>query len=238
MRYLDMQKLLLSFFAAGLAFSACGPAHIKEYEPKERDYELPVDIQDDKAREKKGSLWSNNDESNYMYADQRAIKKGDILTVKVEEFANAQRSADTSVERTAELNANIEAFLGAIGTLEDQTGEDIAGNLADAQTDSSFESQGSTGRQQRLTATVPAVIRKRLPSGDFFIEGHRVILVNHEEHHFYVSGVARRNDIDESNTIPSSKLADAQVEFTGRGVLSEQNEPGFLFRTFGWIWPF
>ncbi len=82
------------------------------------------------------------------------------------------------------------------------------------------------------------MVRQVLPNGNLFVEGNRVILVNNEEHHFYVSGVARPIDIDETNAVSSSRLADAEIEFTGRGVLSDQQRPGAMQRVFGRVWPF
>ena len=74
-----------------ILISGCGARQIKEYEPKVRDYELPVEIPQAQQQRQEGSLWSESSEANYMFADQRAMRLGDILTVKIEEFANAKR---------------------------------------------------------------------------------------------------------------------------------------------------
>ena len=94
------------------------------------------------------------------------------------------------------------------------------------------------GRTERLVATVPAVVKKVLPNGNLFIEGHRVVLVNSEEQHFYVSGVIRPIDIDGDNSVKSSLVADAEIEFTGRGVMTENQQKGWMQKYLGWIWPF
>jgi len=215
----------------------CGARQIKEYEPKVRDYELPVEIPQEQQARQEGSLWSESSEANYMFADQRAMRLGDILTVKIEEFANAKRDASTNLSREAELNAEITAFLGLFAKLQ-EVDPDLANELIDTQTSSKFDGQGSTGRSERLEATVPVVVKKMLPNGNIFVEGHRVVLVNNEEHHFYISGVARPQDIDEQNSISSTRLADAEIEFTGRGVITDQQRQGWFARYFGWLWPF
>ena len=104
--------------------------------------------------------------------------------------------------------------------------------------DTSFLANGSTARTERLTATVPATVRKVLPNGNLFIEGHRAVLVNSEEQHFYISGVVRPIDIDQDNSVKSSMVAEAEIEFTGQGVLSDNQKQGFLQKLLGWIWPF
>ena len=101
----------------------------------------------------------------------------------------------------------------------------------------SFQGQGSTDRSESFKATVPAVVTKVLSNGNLFVEGHRAILVNSEEHHFYISGVVRPIDIDQQNSMKSSVVADAQIEFIGRGDLSDNQKQGWLSRYLGWMWP-
>ncbi|HEY5284846.1 MAG TPA: flagellar basal body L-ring protein FlgH, partial [Polyangia bacterium] len=93
-------------------------------------------------------------------------------------------------------------------------------------------------RSESFTATVPAVVMKVLSNGNLFVEGHRAILVNSEEHHFYISGVVRPIDIDQLNSVKSSVVADAQIEFVGRGELTDNQKQGWLSRYLGWMWPF
>ena len=86
---------------------------------------------------------------------------------------------------------------------------------------------GATANRD-LEATVPALVREVLPSGNLFIEGHRVVLVNNEEHHFYISGLVRPVDIKGDNSVFSSLIADAEIEFTGRGVITDRQQPPWL----------
>lgn len=221
-----------------LLLMACGPAHIQAYKPRVRDYTMPVKLSESDAQKSEGSLWSEGSSSNFLFADQRAMRLGDVLTVRVEEFANAQRDATTNLSRQSEINAQVKGFLSLIKKLQ-KTNPDIDPEaLIDAQTASKFNGSGATGRTESVKATVPVMVKKVLPNGNLFVEGHRVILVNNEEHHFYVSGVARPQDINQANTISSTRLADAEVEFTGRGVITDQQRQGWFSTYFGWMWPF
>jgi flagellar L-ring protein precursor FlgH len=82
------------------------------------------------------------------------------------------------------------------------------------------------------------MVRKRFANGTMFVEGHRVVLINQEEHHFYISGVIRPEDIDGTGTVPSSRMADAQIEFVGRGNLTTGTSQGWLSRFLNFVWPF
>jgi flagellar L-ring protein precursor FlgH len=186
-----------------------------------------------------GSLYGAAAAPMALFTDMRAFRESDVVVVRVEEIADATRRADTGLHRTSELGADVSAFLSAVGSATPTPGTGPQGGLGFNSTSrANFDSQGSTGRSERFTANVPALVRKVLPNGNLFIEGHRVVLVNAEEHHFYISGVVRPIDIDQTNTVKSSVIADAEVEFTGRGVVSDAQRPGILSRFFSWIWPF
>lgn len=221
--------------AAALLLAGCGPSHIAAYEPKKRTYELPEPASRAERTSSPGSLWSENRPVANLFADPRALRENDLVVIRIEEIADASRSADTDLARSSQAQADIAAFLGAIERLQ-QSG-DVRAQLGGS-SGSTFRGTGSTGRTERLTATVPALVRTVLPNGNLFVEGHRVVLVNNEEQHFYISGVIRPIDIDQENSIKSTMVADAEIEFTGRGVLSDNQRQGWLSRYLGWIWPF
>ncbi len=211
-----------------LTLCACGVSHIDKYVPKHREYKPDPSAERRDPAAAPGSLWRDQGSPAMLYTDARALRENDLVVVKVEEVADAKRSADTDMTHRSDFNA-IAAFNKAISSPQAQ----IQGGF-----DKRFQGIGTTGRTERLTATVPALVRKVLANGNLFIEGHRVVLVNAEEQHFYISGVVRPIDIDQENSVKSSMVADAEIEFTGRGILSDNQRQGWLSRYFGWIWPF
>ena len=213
---------------------ACAAGHIAPYVAKQRSYKLPSEMAKDDQPVTAGSLWSAGHASAMLYTDQRAMRRNDVVIVKIEEVADAQRSANTDLTHNATTNANLQILYNALNKIS--TNPLNVGMNATLQ--NQFQGDGSTGRSDKLTATVPATVREVLPNGNLFIEGHRVVLVNSEEHHFYISGVVRPIDIDQDNSVKSSAIADAEIEFTGQGVLTDNTRPGWLTRFMGWIWPF
>jgi flagellar L-ring protein precursor FlgH len=168
-----------------------------------------------------------------LYTDARALRENDLVVVKVEEVADARRSADTDVVHDSNTKATIGFLTASAAAPATGTNVELGGGL-----DKRFKGQGSTARTERLTATVPALVRKVLPNGNLFIEGHRVVLVNAEEQHFYISGVVRPIDIDQENSVKSSMIADAEIEFTGNGILSDNQRQGWAARWMEKLWPF
>ena len=218
-----------------VALIGCAQQHIREYTPKQRKYESPVDLSVTEQPTTNGSLFSMTHSGNYLFADQRARLAGDILTINVVEDANAERAARTDLSRDSGVDLSITSFLGLIKLLGDNVLDD---KLLEGHTKSDFLGRGDTSRSDHMRATVPAMVKKVLPNGNLFIEGHRVILVNEEEHHFYVSGVIRPVDILDDNSIDSARIADAEIEFTGRGVITDKQSPGWLTRALDVVTPF
>lgn len=229
-----MKALVTTALVAAALLTGCGAGHIKSYEPKRREYQLPAQEERDPEATSPGSLWRQNRPASNLFSDARALHVNDLVVVKIEEIADAKRRADTDISRSSESEAAIAAFLGAVEKLKEQGIDPRVGGMSGA----TFTAAGSTGRSERLVATVPAIVREVLPNGYLFIEGHRVVLVNNEEQHFYISGLIRPIDINQENSIKSSMVADAEIEFTGRGVLTDNQQQGWFSRYLGWLWPF
>jgi flagellar L-ring protein precursor FlgH len=221
----------LAAAAVAAALAACGGVqHVSSYKPKHREYALPEGAGEEPKAASPGSLWRDGRNASLLFTDARALREHDLVVVKVEEIADAKRSSDTDLSRKTANAADISAFIDAVSAMpsvEFKAGSETA-----------FKGLGSTARTERLTATVPSLVRKVLPNGNLFIEGHRVVLVNNEEQHFYISGVVRPIDIDGENTVSSTMVADAEIEFTGRGILTDNQRQGLFQRFFSWIWPF
>jgi flagellar L-ring protein precursor FlgH len=228
-RYVTVVLLMLS----GLG---CAPAHIAEYTPKRRaaPEALPTTSS---ATDDSGSLWVSTGSASSPFTDLRALRVNDVVIVRVEEVADARRGADTRVSRTGRWWNNL-TFLPIVGPLLTGLGEASLQTTAGLDTENSFNGSGRSGRSERLLATVPALVMKVYDNGNMFIEGHRVVLVNNEEQHLYVSGLVRPIDIDEQNSIKSSMIADAEIEFVGQGTVTESQSVPWGTRAASWAWPF
>jgi flagellar L-ring protein FlgH len=230
------RRLLVILASIVAAQAGCAPAHIAEYVPKRRPAPeaLPTSgaVTDDS-----GSLWSSPGGAASPFADLRALRVNDVVIVRVEEVADARRGADTQVLRTARWWNNL-SFIPLVGPLLAGVGDASLQATAGLDSENSFNGSGRSGRSERLLATVPALVMKVYDNGNMFIEGHRVVLVNNEEQHLYVSGLVRPIDIDEQNSIKSSMIADAEIEFVGQGAVTESQSVPWGTRGSIWAWPF
>jgi len=233
-----MSRPLFALVALSLlTSSACGPktigptvdtSNVKERKYKEAKYETglePVTA---------GSLWPENGRG--LFADFRAYRVGDLVTIRIDESSEAAGDAKTQTDRESNESMGFNV-LGLTQVLQKAYPEMDSAKLIEFMGKSNFKGTGETSRDTHVVGSIAVRVKRVLPNGDLFVEGTKVILINDEEVHIYVSGTIRAEDIDSSNAVASSAIADAQIEFSGRGVLSENQKQGWFSRLFAKIRP-
>ncbi len=233
-----MKRTLVSVIIfLGAAASACGPNHITAFTPKERDYKPGKYAQRDPSLQpSRGSLFS--DASGGFLEDTRAVRVGDIVLIEIDEAADASGNSTTALSRSSEADMGISNVLGLVGALKTAAPMFDPTHILSWMSNADFAGQGNTARNGELRGRVAVRVTREMPNGDLFLEGTKVILINYEEYHLYISGLVRRADIQEDNTVASSRIADAEVEFTGRGDIDDQQRKGVLGRALDKVQPF
>ncbi|MBI3803028.1 MAG: flagellar basal body L-ring protein FlgH [Nitrospirae bacterium] len=178
-----------------------------------------------------GSLWAADQSRTFFFQDTKASHIGDIVTVHIVENAKGTKDAATKSGRTSTLAASTSALLGLPTSRVQRLQADA--NFADT-----FDGSGSTSRSGALTADLTAVVTAVFPNGNMAIEGKREVLINSEKELISLSGVIRPDDIGAKNTILSTFISEAKIEYSGSGVLNDKQRPGWLMRILDWIWPF
>ncbi|MBX9658775.1 MAG: flagellar basal body L-ring protein FlgH [Nitrospiraceae bacterium] len=187
-----------------------------------------------------GSLWQEDNGRAYLYEDMRAMRVGDILTVKIVEKHRGSKSADTSAQRDSTLSNSLAGTgVGYIGIPGIRLGDEARRGLGvDASASNKFSGKGATNREGTLTGTISVIVVEVLPNGDLRVEGRREVTVNSEKQMMTIAGIVRRVDVDTKNTVLSSAIADAKIEYAGLGVLDDVQRPGWLVRILDWVYPF
>ncbi len=190
---------------------------------------------------KDGSLWPGETSENLLFADTKAKQIGDIVTVQLEEDFESTNSATTGITKDSEIDLGVTTVLGLPNDYG-MTNFLGLGNAFDpnvqASSSRSTNGSGTTTRGGSMTGTLAAIIKEILPNGVFRIEGRRTVTVNNEDQMMVLTGLIRRVDIGFDNTISSQKIANATIAYTGQGVISDEQNVGWLMRIFAWIWPF
>lgn len=183
-----------------------------------------------------GSIWQSTSAGNLE--DFKARRRGDIITVVISEAASATKEAKTGTSRDSSITAGIPALMG----LETQgfsksSFPDLA-RLLNASSSNKFAGAGSTSRKENLNATIAAKVIDVHPNGNLMIEGRRNVKVNDEDQIIVLEGTVRSRDVAPDNTVNSIYVADARISYSGRGIISDQQSPGWLMNIFNKIWPF
>jgi flagellar L-ring protein FlgH len=181
-----------------------------------------------------GSLWQDGNGRAYMFEDLRASRVGDIVIVQIVEEHKGSKSANTQADRDSTYDGSLGgSFLG----LNNFASAFVDGVALNASTKNEFEGKGSTSREDTLTGTIAARVVEVLPNGDMRINGRREVTVNSEKQTMIISGIVRRIDLDTTNTVLSSSIADAEIEYSGLGVVDDVQRPGWGIRIIDWILP-
>jgi flagellar L-ring protein precursor FlgH len=181
-----------------------------------------------------GSLWQAS--SSGLAEDVKARRRGDIVTVVISEQASASKQASTGTSRASTLSAGMPNLLGLEKTPV-KGWMDLA-NLLNASFSSKFDGSGSTSRAETLQATISTKVVEALPNGNLMIEGRRNVKVNNEDQIIVLTGTVRARDVNADNTVSSSLIADARINYSGKGIISDRQKPGWLMNVLDAVWPF
>jgi flagellar L-ring protein precursor FlgH len=165
------------------------------------------------------SLWRAG--ARAFFIDQRAGKVGDILTVQIDIDDSAKTSNSTTSSRTSGMKSGVPHFLG----LETSLGKILPGafdpaNAIETNATSSNAGDGSVNRAEKISLTIAAVVTSVLPNGNLVIQGTQEVRTNAEMRQLTVSGIVRPEDITSSNTIKHTQIAEARINYGGRGDIS------------------
>ncbi|MBZ9893813.1 MULTISPECIES: flagellar basal body L-ring protein FlgH [unclassified Mesorhizobium] len=179
---------------------------------------------------KKFSLW--DDRQSRLFTDPRALREGDILTVRIKlnDKANFKNQNDRS--RTASRKLGYDVTLG----WEDKStsGKGDAGLSSSTETNA----DGEIKRSENLELNVAAVVTEVLPNGNLMIRGSQEVRVNYELRVLTIAGMVRPSDIGAENTISYERIAEARISYGGRGRVSEVQQPAYGQQILDQVLPF
>lgn len=167
------------------------------------------------------SLYSDKNFRAFV-ADHRAYRKGDSLTVIITEIATATSTAKTKTSKDGALSAFVRG---------QNNNYDLGAGIGD-----DFEGGGQTERSGKLLARITVAVQEIEPSGELQVKGEQQIEVNNERQWISLAGRVRPQDIATDNTVVSTRVSDARIEFIGKGTLAEKQKPGILTRILSWLW--
>ncbi len=187
-------------------------------------------------RSSEGSLFSG--QSRFFFEDTKACMVGDTVVVDIMENSSSNMKVTTKSSRKSGVNIGVSYLFGKLPRLAERYGIADTKKLLGTTYDNKLKGEAESDRIGQITASIAARITEILPNGNLTLFGKRAIKSNNEVQYITVSGIVRPEDIDSDNRVKSISLADARIEYYGRGALADKQKPGWGVRIFDNLWPF
>lgn len=169
--------------------------------------------------------------SRPLFEDRKARFVGDIITVKITENTSASTNSNSKAERSSSIDASVDGMSRV-------PGKSFLGLGVQASNDNNFSGKGEAANKNIFTGNLTATVIEVLPNGNLLVSGEKQLAIGHQQEFVRVSGVVNPSFVDSANTIESSKIADARIEYKSAGYISEAQVMGWLARFFLSVLPF
>lgn len=176
-----------------------------------------------------------------LFEDRRARYVGDTLTVVLNEKISASQKSNTSVSRTGSVEVDVpKVTLPLIDNVPTVKGylKRLPGTEIDATSSNKMDGKGETASSNLFTGTITVTVVEVLPNGNLIVSGEKQIGTNREKETLRFSGVVNPATIVAGNTVSSTQVADARLDYRGEGAVDSAQVMGWLARFFLTFLPF
>ena len=234
-----IRTIAISHFIVLLSACASTGERIAQLPQPENEEIIVQSAEDTRSN---GSIYGSSRNIS-LYEDIKASRIGDILTILLVEETNAKKSASTSTVKDNSLDVANPTLLGSAFSMSIPGVLPLGGRTIglDSTLSSSktFSGEGDSAQSNQMSGTITALVTKVLANGNMIISGKKRISINNGDEYIHITGIVRPRDISGNNIVYSNKIANAEIAYSGTGVVSDANETGWLTRFFNskW-WPF
>lgn len=160
-----------------------------------------------------------------LFEDRRARFIGDTITINITEKTAAAKKSDTKADRTDDRTLGLPTLTGL--PLKGLQGTTLSANSSTA-----FEGKGENTSENNFTGTMTVTVIEVYPNGNLLVSGEKQIGLKEGEEFIRFSGVVNPNTITASNTVQSTQVADARIEYKANGFIDSAQVMGWLGRFF------
>jgi len=215
--------------AACAALALAGVAACETHHPREHDDGLAW-TQEPIAPATNGAIFQAGREV-VLAENPTAHHVGDIVTIVLSESTAAQKSATTTTSKQTNVAMPGMTILGKTPTIN---GTPFTINNINDQT--KFDGEGASQESNSLTGYLTVTVTRVLPNGFLYVTGEKQIGLNQGKEYVRLTGVIRPIDLAADDSIPSYRVANAKITYTGKGAVADVNAQGWLSRFFNSPW--
>ncbi|WP_428684805.1 flagellar basal body L-ring protein FlgH [Sphingopyxis sp.] len=159
----------------------------------------------------------------------RAGQVGDIITIQLVERTAATKSNAANMQRD-----------GSVGLTPPATGPLSLFNPSDvgASGTQAFKGKGDASQSNALSGEVSVTVAAVYPNGTMLVKGEKLLTLNRGDERVQISGIVRAIDVSPDNRVLSTRVANANIRYVGKGEIARASKQGWLQRFFSIISPF
>jgi flagellar L-ring protein FlgH len=165
-----------------------------------------------------------------LFEDRRARHVGDTLTIIISERTNASKRSNTSISKSGSVDFSVPLMQGV-------PFRGFQNAAVQASSANKFSGQGESAANNDFTGAITVTVLEVLPNGNLLVSGEKQIAINQGTEFIRLSGVVNPMHIA-NNTVPSTQLADARIEYRHNGAIDSAQVMGWLARFFLSFLPF
>jgi flagellar L-ring protein precursor FlgH len=169
--------------------------------------------------------------SRPLFEDRRARFVGDTITINITESTTASAANANKLDKSNAQKASVSALAGLPGS-------GLAGINLGATSSTAFSGKGSAANNNVFTGSITVTVIDVMPNGNLLVSGEKQLAIGEEQEFVRISGVVNPSFVDFSNSIASSKVADARIEYKSAGQISDGQIMGWMARFFLNVLPF
>ena len=171
-----------------------------------------------------------------MYADRTARQVGDLVTVEIAEESSVQK--DSSDDRDKSASGSVEFEFPGVQLGGKTMWDALALPEWSHSADKEYSSSGSKASSDAFSASITVHVVEVLPNGNLMISGDRMVNIDGDILRFRLSGMVRQDDVSEDNTVQSTQIAGATINYDTVGEFSTSQRKGIFTRVIDWVIPF
>jgi flagellar L-ring protein precursor FlgH len=179
-----------------------------------------------------GAIYRTGFGAQALFEDRRPRYVGDILTVLVSENVNATKSSAANASRSGSASAELGLIPQLFGGLLSSS------QNANASGKNILSAKGGANAANTFNGVITVTVAEVLPNGNLIVSGEKQILINQGTEFIRFSGVVNPRTVSGNNTVPSTQVADARIEYSAKGYIDEAQTMGWLQRFFLNVLPF
>ncbi|MCM2678941.1 flagellar basal body L-ring protein FlgH [Echinimonas agarilytica] len=168
-----------------------------------------------------GSLFQSEYAQN-LYSDIKAHRVGDIITVELTESTTAKKQAKTEIDKDSGVSLTTPVLMNSPITYKDQE-INASINMAN-----SFSGESDADQSNSLQGSISVHVVQVMANGNLVVRGEKWITLNNGDEFIRLSGIIRPEDISTENSISSTRVANARIQYAGTGAFADAQEQGWF----------